>query len=134
MNKIIVIMMTIAVTFSVNAFENKFIGSWKLVSGEYVDNEGKLIQYTDLKINSIKVISGTHFSFVSMSGNKFWSAGAGTYRFTESEYIENPIHTSYGATLGKEYVFTYKIENDLWHNSRWKEGKRVENEIWQKLP
>jgi len=134
MNKIIAIIITIAVTFSVNAVENKFNGSWKLVSGEYLDKEGKRIQYKDVKMSSIKVISGTHFSYVSMSGNKFWSSGVGRYRFTETEYIEKPIHTSYGVTLGKEYAFTYKVENDIWYNSRWSKGKRVEYEIWQKLP
>lgn len=134
MNKIIVIIMSFAFSFSVNAVENEFKGSWQLLSGEYLNNEGKLIQYEDLEISSIKIISGTHFSFVSMSGNKFWSAGAGRYRFTESEYIESPIHTSYGVTVGKEYVFTYKVENNIWYNSRWNKGKRVEYEVWQKLP
>ena len=127
-------MITLAFTFSVNAAENEFNGSWELISGEYLNDEGTLIHYKDLKIKSIKVISATHFSFVSMSGDKFWSSGAGSYRFTESEYIESPIHTSYGVTLGKEYTFTYKVENDIWYNSRWNKGKRVEYEIWKKLP
>lgn len=134
MNKIILIIITFVFTCSVNAVENEFKGSWELISGEYLDSEDKLIAYKDLKISSIKVISDTHFSFVSMSGNKFWSAGAGNYRFTQSEYIENPIHTSYGATLGKEYVFSYKIENGFWYNSRWSKGKRVEYEVWKKRP
>ena len=134
MNKTILIIISLAFTFTVNAVENKFNGSWKLISGEYLNDKGTVIQYEDLKISSIKVISGTHFSFVSMSGSKFWSSGAGSYRFTESEYIESPIHTSYGATLGKEYIFKYKVENDTWYNSRWNKGKRVEYEIWKKLP
>lgn len=134
MNKVILIIMTLAFTFSLKAAENEFNGSWELISGEYLNDDGILIQYKDLKIKSIKVISGRHFSFVSMSGNKFWSSGAGSYRFTESEYIESPIHTSYGVTLGKEYAFTYKVENDIWYNSRWNKGKRVEFEIWNKLP
>ncbi|MFT5756042.1 MAG: hypothetical protein ACI9LM_000754 [Alteromonadaceae bacterium] len=134
MNKIILIIITLAFTFTVNAAENEFKGSWQLMSGEYVNDKGTLIQYKDLKISSIKVISETHFSFVSMSGNKFWSSGAGSYRFTESEYIESPIHTSYGVTLGKEYTFTYKVENDTWYNSRWNKEKRVEYEVWKRLP
>lgn len=133
MNKVILIIITLVFTFSVNAIENKFDGSWELISGEYQNNKGVIIQYEDLKIDSIKVISGTHFSFVSMSGDKFWSSGAGSYRFTEKKYIESPIYTSYGATLGKEYVFTYTIENNIWYNSRWDEGKRVEYEVWRKL-
>ncbi|HBY85202.1 MAG TPA: hypothetical protein DEO86_04940 [Colwellia sp.] len=133
MNKVILIIITLCFTFSVNAIENEFNGSWELISGEYLNNKGVMIQYEDLKISSIKVISGTHFSFVSMSGDKFWSSGAGSYRFTEKEYIESPIFTSYGAALGKEYVFTYTIKNNTWYNSRWDKGTRVEYEVWRKL-
>lgn len=110
MNKVILIIITLVFTFSVNAIENKFDGSWELISGEYQNNKGAIIQYEDLKIDSIKVISGTHFSFVSMSGDKFWSSGAGSYRFTEKKYIESPIYTSYGATLGKEYVLPIPLK------------------------
>ena len=134
MNKILLIIVTLSFTFSSYADANEFTGSWELISGEYLNNEGKLIQYKNMDMSSIKIISATHFSFVSMSGNKFWSAGAGTYRFTETAYIESPIHTSYGVTVGKEYSFTYVIEKDLWYNSRWKEGKRVEYEVWKKIP
>lgn len=133
MNKVILIIITLCFTFSVNAIENEFNGSWELISGEYQNNKGVMIQYEDLKISSIKVISGTHFSFVSMSGDKFWSSGIGSYRFTEKEYIESPIFTSYGAALGKEYVFTYTIKNNTWYNSRWDKGTRVEYEVWRKL-
>lgn len=134
MHKSIFIFFTLLITFSVNAASNKFQGSWQLMSGEYLNNEGKLIHYADLQMNSIKVISDSHFSFVSMSGDKFWSSGAGTYRFTDKEYIESPIHTSYGVTSGTEYVFTYKMENNTWYNARWENGERVEYEIWKKLP
>ena len=133
MHKICFLVLTYFLTFSSIAVENKFSGTWQLSSGEYVNHEGKLIQYETLNLNSIKVISPTHFSFVSMSGSKFWSSGVGTYRFTETEYIESPIHTSYGVTSGKEYAFKYKISNDTWHNSRWENGKRVEFEVWKKL-
>jgi hypothetical protein len=115
------------------AFEKKFSGTWQLMSGEYLNSEEKLVQYKELDISSIKVISATHFSFVSMSGSKFWSSGVGEYRFTENEYIESPIHTSYGVTSGKEYIFSYKIEQNIWINSRWENGKRVEYEVWKRL-
>jgi hypothetical protein len=132
MHKVLILIVTLAFTFSVSAFENEFSGTWTLISGEYLDNAGKLVDYKDLEMSSIKVISATHFSFVSMSASKFWSSGAGRYRFTETQYIESPIHTSYGVTSGQEYIFTYKIENDIWYNSRWKNGTRVEYEVWQK--
>ena len=43
------LLIILVLTFSVAAKENVFKGSWKLVSGEYLDNSGRLIQYKDLK-------------------------------------------------------------------------------------
>lgn len=132
MAKIFCFIITLFMSLFTEAIENKFTGTWELISGEYLNNKGELVQYKSLEMKSIKVISATHFSFVSMSGSKFWSSGVGRYRFTASEYIESPIHTSYGVTLGKEYVFTYKIDKNFWYNSRWEHGKRVEHEVWKK--
>jgi hypothetical protein len=133
MYKIFFLLVTLALTSSVAAVENKFSGTWKLMSGEYLNHENKLVQYKDLELSSIKVISATHFSFVSMSGNKFWSSGVGLYRFTESNYIESPIYTSYGVSTGKEYTFLYTIDEGIWTNTRWKNEIRVEYEVWQKI-
>jgi hypothetical protein len=68
-----------------------------------------------------------------MSGDKFWSSGAGSYRVSESQYIETAIHTSYGAPAGKEYTFQFRIEYGVWYSSRWDNGKRVEYEVWRKV-
>jgi len=75
----------------------------------------------------------THFSFVTMSGNKFWSSGAGTYTYSNSEYIESPLYTSFNFPIGKRYVFNYRIEGDKWFSSRFKNDKRVEYEVWQRV-
>ncbi len=114
-------------------YSNNFIGSWQLVSGEYVDEKGKLVDYSEAKLKSIKTLSTSHYSFISMSGEKFWAAGAGSYSFTDKEYIETPIHTSYTIETDSKYRFSYKHEGEYWYNSRWKDGKRVEYEVWQKL-
>jgi hypothetical protein len=133
MNKFSFHILIIFLSFSVNAKENSFSGTWNLISGEYIDNKGTLISYAELNLRSLKVITNTHFSFVTMSGDKFWSSGAGTFKYTNSEYIELPLYTSFNSPKGKEYVFKYKFDGDKWYSSRWENDKRVEYEIWHRV-
>lgn len=133
MNKFFNIILVLILSFSVNANEQLFSGTWELVSGEYIDHEGNLVSYEDLNLSSIKVINDTHFSFVTMSGDKFWSSGAGTFKFTNNEYIESPLYTSFNSPKDKKYVFKYKKEGDKWFSSRWENEKRVEYEVWQRV-
>ncbi|GMG87679.1 hypothetical protein [Biformimicrobium ophioploci] len=122
----------LAAVVSAPSYGNAFAGTWELVSGEYLDHKGKLTQYSDLDLKSIKIIAGDHFSFVTMSGDKFWSSGAGSFRYTDQEYVERPVYTSFSSPEGQEYVFLYEIEGDTWRNARWEDGVRVEYEIWQR--
>ncbi|GAA0813303.1 hypothetical protein GCM10009111_08470 [Colwellia asteriadis] len=133
MNKVFSIILVALLSFSANADENLFSGTWTLVSGEYINYEGKLVSYESLNLRSIKVITNTHFSFVTMSGDKFWSSGTGTFEVTDSEYIESPLYTSFNSPEGKKYVFKYKKEGDKWFSSRWENDKRVEYEVWQRI-
>jgi hypothetical protein len=133
MNKFFSLVLVVFLSFSVNANENLFSGTWKLISGEYINNKGNLISYEELNLRSLKIITNTHFSFITMSGDKFWSSGAGTFKYTNSEYIESPLFTSFNSPKGKKYVFKYKIEGEKWFSSRWKSDKRVEYEVWQRV-
>jgi len=123
----------ISLLISFNVYSNVFIGSWQLVSGEYINEQNKLIDYADKEMSAIKVLSASHFSFISKSGEKFWAASAGSYQFDGKTYKEKPIHTSYALEKDSQYTFQYQMIGDFWHNSRWKGGKRVEYEIWRKL-
>ena len=116
-----------------NSYSNPFIGSWQLISGEYINDKNELVDYAAAEMNSMKVISASRYSFISMSGEKFWAAGAGSYQFDEKIYTETPIYTSYKIAEGSEYAFQYQVIGEHWHNSRWKDGKRVEYEIWGKI-
>jgi len=120
-------------SFSVNAAEHLFSGTWELVSGEYIDDKGSLVSYEELDLRSLKVITKTHFSFVTMSGNTFWSSGAGTFEHTNNEYVESPLYTSFNSPVGKKYIFKYRIEGEKWFSSRWENDKRVEYEVWQRI-
>jgi hypothetical protein len=133
MNKFVSFILVVFLSFSVSANENQFSGTWKLISGEYIDHKGNLNSYKALNLRSLKVITTTHFSFVTMSGDKFWSSGAGTFTYSNSEYIESPLYTSFNSPVGKKYIFKYTFDDDKWFSSRFENGKRVEYEVWQRV-
>ncbi|MFC6922812.1 hypothetical protein [Microbulbifer taiwanensis] len=109
------------------------IGVWELVSGEYINGEGKLVDYKEIKLHSMKVISSSHFSFTSMKGEEFWASGTGSYEFADGKYIEKLHYNSFGQNPGATFIFDSKIDDDYWYNSRWKGDKRVEHEVWRRV-
>jgi len=123
----------IAFNFSAVAQKNPFVGTWKLVAGEYLNEKKELISYQNLGIQSQKVITNTHFSFVSTAKGKFWAAGTGSFSFTDSEYIEKPTMASYPLEDNGIYTFQYVLIEGQWHNSRWHGDTRVEYEVWQRV-
>jgi len=120
-------------SFSCLGQDNPFQGAWQLVSGEYIDKDNKIIHYDSLGISSQKVLSKNHFSFVSIAKGKFWAAGTGSYTYNKANYNETPKYASYPLEDGGTYTFSYEIKEDYWHNSRWRDGKRIEYEIWQRI-
>lgn len=120
-------------SFSAHA-DSKFDGVWRLVSGEYLDENGTFIQYHSVSLRSQKIIYQQHYSFVSLSGDKFWSAGNGTISFDDSRYVEHANMTSYNAPPSSRYEFRYELQGNRWTNSRYDQnGQRVEWEIWQRV-
>jgi hypothetical protein len=112
---------------------NSLEGTWELLEGEYVDKQGNMITYKEVGMKSLKMISGTHFSFTSMKGDEFWAGGTGTYQLQDGVYTESLTYNSFGEKPGTQFSFEYKLEGGHWTNSRWQDGKRVEFEIWRKL-
>ncbi|WP_160154647.1 hypothetical protein [Microbulbifer sp. ALW1] len=119
--------------FSSLSFSKDLTGVWELVSGNYVDGSGKLVNYKDLDLKALKVISDSHFSFTSMKGDVFWASGTGSYELSEGQYIETLRYNSFGEPAGTTFAFTTRIEESLWYNERWKDGERVEYEVWQRI-
>ena len=115
------------------AWSTSLDGTWELRSGEYINDKNELVKYEQLKMKSMKVISGDHFSFISRSNNKFWAAGAGEVEYTDTEYIEVPTYTSYQIKPGTKYTFNYKREGDFWYNERWQDGVRIEYKVWRRI-
>jgi hypothetical protein len=97
---------------------NPMIGTWKLISGTTI--QGKDTATTDYTKNKnfIKIINGSHFSFVDHDLNKgkdslaFYSSGAGTYTLTDSTYTEHLQYCSDRAWEGNDFTFTISIKND----------------------
>lgn len=108
-------------------------GVWKLKSGEYINGEGDLISYQSLNMQSLKIISDTHFSFTSMKGDTFWASGTGSYEFEDGKYVEKLQLNSFGEKPGAIFAFDARVEGEYWYNTRWEDGKRVEYEVWQKV-
>ncbi|ALS98053.1 hypothetical protein [Lacimicrobium alkaliphilum] len=115
------------------AAEGELEGVWELVSGEYVDPKGELVDYQTMKMKSLKIISDSHFSFTSMKGDEFWASGTGKYDFKQGKYTEKLHYNSFGAEPGSEFSFDSKLEGEYWYNSRWDGDKRVEYEVWQRI-
>ncbi len=97
---------------------NPMIGTWKLISGTTI--QGKDTTTTDYTKNKnfIKIINGSHFSFVDHDLNKgkdslaYYSSGAGTYTFSDSVYTEHLQYCSDRAWEGNDFTFTVSIKND----------------------
>lgn len=113
------------------------MGSWQLVSGRYLNEKHEWVDYQNLNLSAIKVISARHFSFSTMKNvdgvSQFWAAGSGTYQATATEYTERPELNSFGAAKGAEFVFSYAIKGQELHTQRVENGELKEVEVWQRL-
>ncbi|MBB5213097.1 hypothetical protein [Microbulbifer hydrolyticus] len=108
-------------------------GVWELVSGEYRNEHGEMIAYDTIGLESLKILSGTHFSFTSMKADKFWASGTGTYSFVDGEYVEQLKFNSFGEKPGARFAFTAELDGSYWRNARWDGDVRVEYEVWRRV-
>jgi hypothetical protein len=98
---------------------NPMIGTWELVTGTTI--QGKDTTTTDYTKGKkfLKVINGTHFSFVGHDLSKgkdsasFYTSGAGTYTISDSMYTEHLQFCSDRAWEGNDFVFTVAFRNDM---------------------
>ncbi len=137
MNKLVnisvIISIALLLSVPVNASENPLKGTWHLVSGEYINEEGIVINYQALGLSSQIVIDEKNFAFVTMKKQQFWAAGAGHYTLDKNYYYETPTKASYPLEDGGTYKFSYKVIGNKWVKERWRDAIRVEYEVWQKV-
>lgn len=126
---LLLILLPCSFTLTANPLE----GSWQLVSGKLIEND-VTTEYNEARMNSIKVIAGNHFSFVSHSGDNFYAAAAGTVIIDGMNYSEIPRYASYPPLIGKTFSFTYELNGDTWEKKRYENSELVEVEVWQRLP
>lgn len=109
------------------------VGAWELISGSYVGEDQAVIDYETAGIKSLKVLSETKFSFTTSAKGIFYAAGSGDYLAENGRYVEMPLLASHSEMLGQRYEFEYQLDGDIWTNSRWQEGVRVEYEVWKRV-
>ncbi|WP_372872463.1 hypothetical protein [Shewanella sp.] len=112
-------------------------GSWMLVSGRYLDGEGKWVDYRSLGLSAIKVVSKGHFSFTTVKTVKnkteFWAAGAGEYKLEGNLYTEYPSLNSFEVPKGQGFGFEIALIGNEWHTRRVEAGILKEEEVWRRL-
>ncbi len=108
-------------------------GAWELVSGSYTGEDGAVVDYSGASVKSLKVLAENKFSFVTTSQGAFYAAGGGDYVIENDLYVEIPRLASHPNMVGKRFTFQYRLEGDLWTNSRWQDGVRVEHEVWKRV-
>lgn len=109
-------------------------GAWQLQSGESVDGDGARVDYASRGLAGTKVLADGRFAFTTTSNGAFWAGGSGTYEGDGSRYVERPLMASYPLENGGRYEFRYTLEGDVWTLERWDGGRRVEREVWKRLP
>lgn len=108
-------------------------GSWTLKSAVYTKADGTVIKVSGEDLKSVKVLSNSHFSFVTANKDgSFSSALTGTYQLKGDSYHETPEAGSVATMLNKTYEFKAKFEGDLWLHSGMEDGMKIE-ELWQRL-
>ncbi|MCQ8876971.1 hypothetical protein NQT69_02835 [Pseudoalteromonas shioyasakiensis] len=117
---------------SSHTLANPLLGSWEFVEGKYAVNDGYVTAKAP-QLSSIKLITKTHFNYITQKGGEFHYAGGGSYVIKDQQFIETFSYGNIPSLLGKTMAFDYKIEGDLWHHSLTENGKLVEAEIWRKL-
>lgn len=113
-------------------FANPLLGSWEFVEGKYAVDDGYVTAKAP-QLTSVKLITKTHFNYITQKNGQFHYAGGGKYIIKDQQFIETFGYGNIPSLLGKTMAFDYKIEGDLWHHSLTENGKLVEAEIWRKL-
>src|SRR6478735_7561571 len=65
------------------------VGTWQFVSGRYTEPNKAPLIYKSPDLRAIKIITPTHFSYITENGDgSFYVAGAGTCKLEKEQYTE----------------------------------------------
>jgi hypothetical protein len=88
-------------------------GTWKMTYAEIRENDS--VQVKDLSSTDfIKIINRSHFAFFNQERgtNENFTAGAGTYTFDGSKYVENLDYINFVDYRGHMFSFEVEIKGD----------------------
>lgn len=94
------------------------VGTWKLLTGTLIEKGDTTVTDYTVKLEMIKVINATHFSFLNHDRNHgkdstaSFSAGGGTYTLTGDEYVEHLEYCSDRQWEGHDFKFRVEVTND----------------------
>ncbi|KPH59694.1 hypothetical protein AMS58_17245 [Pseudoalteromonas porphyrae] len=114
------------------AVANPLLGSWEFVQGKYAVEDG-FVSAKAPELTSVKLITATHFNYITQKNGKFHYAGGGQYTLKNEQFVETFAYGNIPSLLGKTMAFDYKIEGNLWHHSLTENGKLIEAEVWRKI-
>ncbi|KTF18527.1 hypothetical protein [Pseudoalteromonas sp. H105] len=118
--------------FSSFSMANPLLGSWEFVEGKYAV-DGGFVTAKAPELTSVKLITGTHFNYITQKNGEFHYAGGGKYVLTNQQFVETFSYGNIPSLLGKTMAFDYKIDGNLWHHSLTENGKLIEAEVWRKI-
>ncbi len=88
-------------------------GTWKMIYAEIRENDS--VQVKDLSSTDfVKILNKSHFAFFNQERetNENFTAGAGTYTFDGSTYVENLDFINYMDYRGHSFSFEVRIQGD----------------------
>lgn len=117
---------------SCSVFANPLLGTWEFVQGKYAVENG-FVSAKAPEITSVKLVTASHFSYITETNGQFSYAGGGQYKLTDGQFIETFKYGNIASLMGKTMAFDYKVAGNLWHHSLTENGQLVEAEVWRKI-
>ncbi|HEY0652581.1 MAG TPA: hypothetical protein VGD65_05605 [Chryseosolibacter sp.] len=93
-------------------------GTWRLLTGTLIEKGDTTVTDYTAKLEMIKIINATHFSFLNHDRNHgkdstaSFAAGGGTYTLMGDEYVEHLEFCSDRQWEGHDFTFRVEIKND----------------------
>lgn len=121
-----------AALFASTVGANPLLGSWQFVEGKYATDQGYVTAKAP-ELSSVKLITASHFSYITQKNGAFHYAGGGNYEIKAGQFIETFQYGNIPSLAGKTMAFDYKVEGDLWYHSLTENGKLIEAEVWKRI-
>ena len=116
------------------AVKDQVIGTWKLVSAKYGDNEENVAPKLGVTLKHVTPVGFMWVSYDSESKVVSRTSG-GTYSIKGDQYEEIPqygLSADFDITREKVQSFRIKIEGDTWHhNGTLSNGLKID-EVWER--